>query len=474
MSPHRLAGAAGAILLAVWAGCGPTIRSVHEGSGDPCEVVKGSSAPEDTITVVVTDSITINVPLARNVAERLLFDLMYQTLLTIDCSNELRPGLAESWAGNGRQWTFRLRPDVRFWDGESVTAADVAQGWRFSGLQFESLVALDDRTLEVRFARPLRDARIFASPNFAVGKMVNPFILSVGTGPYRTDDNDITRGDLLFRPAFGANDPTIHLVMVDKRDVRDMLAKDVDLVITGDPELIEYAAGELRFTTTPLMWNRTYALLAPSRVQALREGRSMAALPTSFTEALARDAVRAEARAAEMPAWWAPPGDCFEEWDMNPRAFHARGPRRIVFDLHDATARDLAERLVAVAAMDPLRSAEAGAVAAAVPGLVGGSPPLVAVGLELDDMITRLGSGSDVAFIVALPHVEPDACTAARNLTRAVPWLAPQELALADVLIPLVDTRPHAIVARGRVGLVLNGFGGVTIKTGASQVETSP
>jgi hypothetical protein len=473
MRSRRLAGAAGALLLAACAGCGPSIRSAHEAPEDPCEIVRGGSTSEDTLTVVVTDSITTHAPLARNPAERLLFDLLYRTLLTVDCSNELRPGLAERWDRRDGLWTFRLRADARFADGTAVTAADVVAGLRFSGEPFDSAFAVDDRTLEVRFVRPLPDARIFAGPGFAVMKMGDPFGLWVGAGPYRTDD-DVTRGDLILRPAHGANDPTIRLVMALKRDVRDMLARGVDLVITDTPELIEYAAAQPGFVATALAWDRTYVLLAPSRVRALREGRALAGLPRSFTDALAKDAVRAQARGAAAPAWWGAGAECFEEWDLSAHTALSRNPRRIVFDAHDATARDLAERLVAVAAMDPRESALAEAMASAVPGLVGGSPELIAVGLEPGRMESGMGFASDVAYVVALPHAVPDACTAARQLASRVPWLVPHEVVLADALLPLVDTRPHAIVAQGRVGLALSGLGGVILETAVGSGERLP
>jgi Bacterial extracellular solute-binding proteins, family 5 Middle len=473
MRPFRLAGAVGAILLAA-GGCGPSFRSTQDAPGNPCEVVRGSSVPEDTITVVVTDSITssvpFRVPFVRNSAEQLMFDLQYQTLLTVDCSNREQPGLAQSWDRKGRRWTFRLRPDARFWDGTTVTAADVVQGWRYSGEPSESLVAVDDRTLEVRFARRVPDARFFSSSGLAVMKMDARYGLSVGTGPYRTDDN-VARGDLFLHPSLGENDPTIHLVMTDRRDVRDMMVGGVELVITSDPELIEYAAGQPRFTTTALAWNRTYVLLAPARADALREGRTVAGLPPAFTDALAKDAVRAEARGPATPVWWKDTGECTEKPTLPGLRESGVEVRRILFDVNDATARDLAERLVAVAAMDPRQSAEAEAVVAAVPGL--DAAKLVAAGVGTERLDASLWGGGEVAYVVALPHAVPDACVAASELASRAPWLV-NGVALADVLIPLVDTRPHAIVAHGCAGLVLNGLGGVLIETGTGNVKTSP
>ncbi|HWM88077.1 MAG TPA: ABC transporter substrate-binding protein [Kofleriaceae bacterium] len=53
---------------------------------------------------------------------------IYETLVTYDPeTRRIRPGLAESWhmSSDGRQWTFQLRPGVRFHDGTPLDAAAV-------------------------------------------------------------------------------------------------------------------------------------------------------------------------------------------------------------------------------------------------------------------------------------------------------------------------------------------------------------
>ena len=56
-----------------------------------------------------------------------VYDLVYESLVTIDDDYLPQPQLAESWeaSANGRTWTFRLRTDVCFSDGTPMTAADV-------------------------------------------------------------------------------------------------------------------------------------------------------------------------------------------------------------------------------------------------------------------------------------------------------------------------------------------------------------
>lgn len=56
-----------------------------------------------------------------------IYDLVYDSLITIDDNYQPQAGLAESWSqtGNGRTWTFTLRQGVLFSNGDEVTAQDV-------------------------------------------------------------------------------------------------------------------------------------------------------------------------------------------------------------------------------------------------------------------------------------------------------------------------------------------------------------
>jgi peptide/nickel transport system substrate-binding protein len=51
---------------------------------------------------------------------------IFEALVDLDADLTVQPGLAESWTREGdREWTFRLRPGVRFHNGQPFTAADV-------------------------------------------------------------------------------------------------------------------------------------------------------------------------------------------------------------------------------------------------------------------------------------------------------------------------------------------------------------
>ena len=65
---------------------------------------------------------------ARTQADRDLVALVYSGLVRNGPSGSLVPDLAERWTVDptGAVWTFQLRDDARWHDGEPVTAEDVA------------------------------------------------------------------------------------------------------------------------------------------------------------------------------------------------------------------------------------------------------------------------------------------------------------------------------------------------------------
>ena len=141
-----------------------------------------------------------------------------------------------------------------------------------------------------------------------------------------------------------------------------------------------------------------------------------------------RRAVRVEARAADRFFWWWSLTGCHlpASGDAAPER-SSPAARRIVYDRTDPTARDLAARLVA-------RS------------LVGRSN--VAAGLAPDAFAAALDAGDDT-YVLALRRRALDRCREAEQIP-------PLVRGSPAAVIPLVDTRPAAIVRRGSVRLSLS------------------
>jgi peptide/nickel transport system substrate-binding protein len=69
----------------------------------------------------------VNPLAARTQADRDLVALSFEGLVGLDPEGKPRPGLARSWetSADGATWTFHLRPDATWHDGQPVTADDV-------------------------------------------------------------------------------------------------------------------------------------------------------------------------------------------------------------------------------------------------------------------------------------------------------------------------------------------------------------
>jgi peptide/nickel transport system substrate-binding protein len=116
--------------------------------------------------VGVPESIT---PLsARNRAERSLVGLIFSGLTRMGPDNTLEPDLASSWkiSDDGKTWTFRIRDDAVWQDGEPVTSADVlytvnalkdpdSSGGRSSSWAEVETAAVDDKTVTFRLTTPV-------------------------------------------------------------------------------------------------------------------------------------------------------------------------------------------------------------------------------------------------------------------------------------------------------------------------------
>lgn len=438
------------------------------------------SAGPDTVTVVLLDTVeTGRAPWALTAGERLVFKHLYETLIDIDCRGQVRAGVAVSWeSGNGgRRWTFELRKGARFWDGTPVTAWDVASSWHDAltlSTEIDSIGIAGGRHIDVYLKRPRREVpRELSSSVYAIAKPSEETPWFLGSGAYRID-RMMGRGQgpsgrtILVRSATGAEGPVIRFVENPGGDARDWLEGDIDLMVASDPAVIGYASGRARLTTVPLPWDMTYVLLSTSRVAALEGGVRPGKIDGSLSDALARDAVRGDARGHRPPSWWDTHGDCDGVSD-EVRTGGPSGTRRLLFDEDDPVARDLAERILALASRDPAISWEAAAIAAAIPGLSGEGPSRVADGVPDGELERSLRHGDDFAYIIGVPCRPADPCFEVSELVRRAPWLAPPDVELADALVPLVDTRRYAIAMRDRFGLTVDWYGTVSIVPAADR-----
>ncbi len=141
--------------------------------------------------------------------------LSLETLLTLGPKGQLLPELATSWsAANPVTYVYHLRHGVKFWDGDELTASDVAFSWNYErapGSQYstgfssvKSVAAKGPYTVTVNLVHPdaswqdtpaftgeVFEKKFFEAHSRTFGQ---PGTLIMGTGPWEVDKLDPTTG----------------------------------------------------------------------------------------------------------------------------------------------------------------------------------------------------------------------------------------------------------------------------------------
>lgn len=136
-----------------------------------------------------------------------IVDNIYEGLMYVDENGEIQPNIAESWeiSPDGMTYTFKLRDDVKFHNGDTVTAEDVKYSFdkcaeagysvEITGA-FVETIAQDDTTFVLKIATPnapmLRNiavARGLYIMNKAVAEELGDTFpvapVGAGSGPYK-------------------------------------------------------------------------------------------------------------------------------------------------------------------------------------------------------------------------------------------------------------------------------------------------
>lgn len=116
----------------------------------------------DTLNVVVTDDASQFDPNVSNTYSDIMSLYQIYERLVYYVNGEPVPELADSWdiSDDKLTYTFHLRPDTYFHNGEKLTAQDVVYSFnrRFeaspsTASKFESVTAVDDNTVELKLTR---------------------------------------------------------------------------------------------------------------------------------------------------------------------------------------------------------------------------------------------------------------------------------------------------------------------------------
>jgi peptide/nickel transport system substrate-binding protein len=167
--------------------------------------VPAPEGPEGTLTMALsTFPNSIDRPQAAERNASNVSQQIFDALVWIDEEGEIAPALAESWeiSDDGTEYTFKLREDIVFHNGESFNADSVVLSWeRAANADFEysyfwtraeTVEKIDDYTVKVTTAEPDALFLRLMADNWAMippkyyeevgeeGFLENP----IGTGPF--------------------------------------------------------------------------------------------------------------------------------------------------------------------------------------------------------------------------------------------------------------------------------------------------
>ena len=464
-------------------------RSPRGAAPDPrdaaCIAWPASPTSPDSTSIVVTWPIDpANVTRPSNPAERFVFAQAYESLIATDCLGRPVPALAQTWtvASGGTHVRLVLRDGARFWTGEPIATRDVIASWSATGRDPSALLArriaeqatiVDDLTLEIgcdAYREPAVSPSgcgvlsVLADRELTVAKRIATDRWPVGTGGYRareaTQRAPSRRPTLVLEPSDGSSAPHLTIHATGPADARDLVDAGVGLLLTDDPALANYAATRPELAPLPQPWDRTWALITPAR-QAAPVGAPAATNPDSiasrtveFRAALARDAVRAEARAADRPEWWRGLENCVRLSSAT-GASSNRANTRVASRSDQPIARSVVERVVALAVRPS--AGQDSALSLLAPDVRAAGSRTTAITMPPNDFAVALRSGTELAYVVSVPRRSLTPCLAAERLRDAAPWLAddPSSFASSNRVHPLVETRLRALVRRDWLGLTM-------------------
>jgi peptide/nickel transport system substrate-binding protein len=244
-------------------------------------------------------------------ARSALLSLVFETLVTIDASDNLQPLLAISWRHDtgARRWDFRLRPGILLHDGTALTPAMAAAAlgqadasWTVQptdeGVSIDTEVDVPDLPWEI------------ADERHAIAVPPSPDALPAGTGPFRVAGFDPGRRIVLeANDAYWGGRPFLDVIQVSMGRALREQAVDLEL---GRAEVVSLLPQDVRRIS-----QRGFlaARSRPNQVMALvfdpgRPASSSGQLRTALALAIDRTAIctvllqrEAEPAAALIPAW---------------------------------------------------------------------------------------------------------------------------------------------------------------------------
>jgi len=209
----------------------------------------------------------------------ILLDL-YEGLVTYDAKAQIVPGVAESWSANddGTVYTFKLRPNAKWSNGDPVKAQDFVFSFRRlmnpeTGAKYANILytlkngekvnkgqakveelgvkAIDDRTLEITLEQPA--PYFIAQLAHQTGLPVHPASVEKFGKDFVKPENMVSNGAFMLK-SFTPNDKIVMVKNPSYREAASVKIDQVNVIPAEDRSaaLRRFQAGELHtYTDVP-------------------------------------------------------------------------------------------------------------------------------------------------------------------------------------------------------------------------------
>lgn len=226
------------------------------------------------------DVITLDPQFVESLSDRHLANQLFEGLVSIDPEGNVIPGVATRWdiSEDGKKWTFYLRDNAKWSNGDPVTAHDFVYGWQrlanpktaapyISYLKLTKLEnvdeitdgkkptedlgikAIDDRTLELTLSEPvpyidllLQNPVLYPVHRATIEKFGDQWTNAkniVSNGAYQVQDRTVNEKiTLIPNPHYWDNDKTV-------------IKKATVLMLEKTPAFAHYRANQLDLSNIP-------------------------------------------------------------------------------------------------------------------------------------------------------------------------------------------------------------------------------
>jgi peptide/nickel transport system substrate-binding protein len=261
----------------------PASPAAAQATAEPAMPGKPAASTKSTLVIAQsTDAISLDPQKHTTYPTQNVLWHIYEPLVSMDAAGAYHPALATAWQiVNDTTWQFKLRPNVKFHNGDSLTAEDVKFTFdralnpdtrnptRANLTQIERVDVVDSLTVNfvTKGAYPVLPYRLsensFSSliiPSKYVKEKGNDILASqpIGTGPYKfASHRKDERLELEANADYWGGAPAINKVVFrpipeTAARIAELRSGGADLVVNVPPEQVSsLSSGSTKVDTTP-------------------------------------------------------------------------------------------------------------------------------------------------------------------------------------------------------------------------------